>query len=137
MTIDKPNTVYFPSIKAWILQEDYYNTIAKVRIPSGFKYDGASVPRILWAIINPLDLSEAAPLVHDYLYRLAGQPVREWIDAEHPGDERYYPKKYADTLFRDIMKQWKVDEWKESAAYHAVDSFAGFAWRKHLKDNRR
>ena len=140
MTIDKPNTLYFPKTKEWVLQDDYFDSVLKILIPAGFRYDGASVPRLFWAIINPLDLSEAAPLVHDYLYRNAGLDVPVYVLAPDgktviPCNAMQFSKEFADSMFRDIMIRWDVTPWKESAAYHAVDKFAGFAWREHLRKN--
>ena len=140
MTIDKPNTLYFPKTKEWVLQDDYFDSVLKILIPAGFRYDGASVPRPLWAIIDPLDLSEAAPLVHDYLYRNAGLDVPVYVLAPDsktviPCSEMWFSKEFADDMFRDIMNRWGVEPWKEAAAYHGVDKFAGFAWRKHLRKN--
>ena len=135
MTIDKPNTLYFPDRKLWVLQDDYFDTTAKVIINQGFKYDGASIPRFLWVVIDPIELSEAAPLVHDYLYRNAGLEVLTWRDEHYASGLRYSPKIYADKLFDDIMRKWKVESWKRVAAYEGVKQFAGFAWREHLKKN--
>lgn len=140
MTIDKPNTLYFPKTKEWVLQDDYFDSVLKILIPSGFRYDGASVPRFLWAIIDPLDLSEAAPLVHDYLYRNAGLDVPVYVLAADsktviPCSEMRFSKEFADDMFRDIMNRWDVTPWKEHAAFYGVKYFAGFAWREHLRKN--
>lgn len=47
-----------------------------VLVPIGFSTDGASVPRLLWAIFPPMGPYLRAAIVHDYLYtRLkAGNP---------------------------------------------------------------
>lgn len=140
MTVDKPNTLYFPKTKEWVLQDDYFDSVLKILIPSGFRYDGASVPRPLWAIIDPLDLSEAAPLVHDYLYRNAGLDVPVYVlSADQktviPCGEMRFSKEFADDMFRDIMNRWDVTPWKEAAAYNAVKYFAGYAWKNHLRKN--
>jgi hypothetical protein len=54
------------------LVPDYYFEAygQKHYIPSGFRYDGASVPRFLWSVtgITPDGLHRAATLIHDYLY---------------------------------------------------------------------
>lgn len=38
-------------------------------IPQGFRFDGASVPRPLWALLNPSGLLLIPGLIHDYAYR--------------------------------------------------------------------
>lgn len=40
-----------------------------ITIPKGFKWNLASVPRILWSICSPDNDAEIAYLIHDYLYR--------------------------------------------------------------------
>jgi hypothetical protein len=140
MTIDKPNTLYYPETESHVLQEDYYDSELKILIPAGFTYDGASVPRFLWAVIDPLDLSEAAALVHDYLYHNAGLLVPVYVlvnDKPERCGEMVFCKRFTDICFQNIMVKWHVKKWREKAAYNAVDLFAGFAWRKHLRNNQK
>ena len=40
-------------------------------IPQGFRFDGASVPRPLWVLLNPSGLLLIPGLIHDYGYRYA------------------------------------------------------------------
>lgn len=42
----------------------------RITIPAGFKYDGASVPRVFWSVTGflPDGLGRAAALVHDFIY---------------------------------------------------------------------
>jgi hypothetical protein len=51
-------------------------------IPKGFKWDGASIPRILWRLIGtPFSPAFMAPsMVHDYLYTKPGKMSRKEID---------------------------------------------------------
>jgi hypothetical protein len=35
----------------------------------GFQFDGASIPRVLWAFLNPIGLLLIPGLIHDYGYR--------------------------------------------------------------------
>ena len=135
MTENRPNVLYDAGSELWIMQDDYYDRTAKIIIPKGFKCDLASVPRILWPIIAPFELSEAAPLVHDYLYRNAGLEVQTWSFPEYQDGKRYYPKKYADSLFRTIMLREKVPVWKATVAYYAVKWFAKGVWKKRLQAN--
>tara|TARA_R110000850_G_scaffold228389_1_gene353306 strand:- start:468 stop:944 length:477 start_codon:yes stop_codon:yes gene_type:complete len=48
-----------------------------VRIPKGFKYDKASVPRFLWSLMPPSGDDTAAFLLHDYTYHLKGKIITE------------------------------------------------------------
>jgi hypothetical protein len=54
------------------LQHPYYFETDREKhiIPSGFIYDGASIPRLVWGPlgVTPDGLHRAAALIHDYLY---------------------------------------------------------------------
>lgn len=88
----------------------------EIRIPAGFIFDGASVPRLFWMGISPTELGVVAPLVHDWLYRTGGQ-----YGALSRGD--------ADAIFLDHMKAEGVPGWKRWAAYLAVRVGGGGSWR--------
>lgn len=47
----------------------------RLAVPVGWRFDLASVPRMFWTLIAPFELSLAAALVHDFLYRTAGAPA--------------------------------------------------------------
>jgi len=100
----------------WIVEQDYFNNIANVLILKGFKTDLASIPRFLWCFMASFELSKAAPLVHDFLYR-----------------NNIGTRKQADKYFLSIMKHEGVKFWKRRTAYIAVRIFAGIVWRKHEK----
>lgn len=113
----RPNVYYNSRRKRWELNEDYRDSIFPYVIPKSFTCDLASIPRFLWSIIAPFELSEAAPLVHDFCYK-------------HPN--KYGNRKTADKYFRDIMRREGVPYWKRLVAYRAVRMFAGSVWRKRL-----
>lgn len=47
------------------LLEDY--EAHGIVVPKGFRFDGASTPRLFWAIIPPFKDTKRASLLHDYL----------------------------------------------------------------------
>lgn len=51
-----------------------------IHIHSGFEWDLASSPRILWAIIVPDSDAEIAFLIHDYLYKYNVLPRKQCDD---------------------------------------------------------
>jgi len=58
-------------IRRWRVEEDYHFEY-KGRIyviPKGFEFDGASIPRPLWALLSPIGLLLIPGLIHDYGYR--------------------------------------------------------------------
>ena len=59
-----------------------------IKIPKGYIWDLASVPRLLWAIVPPDSDAELAFLLHDFLY-----------------EYRLYPKKVCDNEMKVFSKE--------------------------------
>jgi len=82
--------------------------IEGVKIPKLFQWDGASIPRFLWRIVDsPFqpDLMVAS-MVHDYLYSL--------------GDASGYDRKQADRLFKKLLMANGVPETQAETMYAGV-----------------
>ena len=94
----------------WRLMQNF--TVLGITIPAGYEFDLASIPRILWPILAPFELSVAAPLLHDYLY-----------SGEGP---KGITRKDADLMFLEVMKLEGIGLVKRRAAYLAVRA-AGWA----------
>ncbi len=95
--------------------------------PKGYKFDLASVPRPLWSLIAPFDLSTLAPLFHDLLYEFRGLlPSADYV-TPHPPPRRFNQKD-ADDLFLRLMMVEGVPAWKRNAAYVAVRSAGWTYW---------
>lgn len=121
--------------RKYVVTEDYYEPEARVLIPKGFTCDHASILRILWAIICPQDLSDEAPVTHDYLYAHAGTTTPYYLQENHSSGAKVFSKAEADKIFDRIMRRENVQPWKRRAAYFCVKYFAGFAWNRHKKKN--
>ena len=121
--------------KKYVVLEDYFEPEARVLIPKGFKCDHASIPRFLWGIICPQDLSDEAPVTHDYLYAHAGTTTPFYLGEDHLSGAKVFSKSEADKIFDRIMRRENVQPWKRRAAYFCVKYFAGFAWNRHKKKN--
>lgn len=84
---------------------DYY------RVPSGFKWNAASVPWFLWFVVPPTGLILAATAPHDWLYGNDGCINRVSIVDNHL---LLYPVKLSraqsDAVIRDIYR-WDVKQW--------------------------
>ncbi len=63
------------------LVEDF--TAAGVTVPAGFEFDGASVPRLLWTMFNPVGELFEASIVHDYMYENA-------LETKEKADDKFY-----------------------------------------------
>lgn len=94
-------------------------------VPAGWRFDLASVPRIFWTLIAPFELSLAAPLVHDFLYRTAGVPPPGTVEPH-----RTFTRAEADRIFCAIMARQGVAGWRLAAAYVAVRVAGVLAWRR-------
>jgi hypothetical protein len=79
--------------------------------PKGFKTNFASVPRIFWGLISPVDNHAKASILHDYCYSIG-----------------YVSRKHSDEIFKESMKVLKVNPIKIFLMYWAVRLFGKFAW---------
>ncbi len=112
--------------REWRLEEDYTYVDGdhRITVPAGFQFDLSSVPRSLWWLISPFELSIVAPLLHDFLYAYGGDPPPGSIEPP-----RTYTRREADELFRRIMEQEGVAPWRRRLAYAAVRVFGRGAWQ--------
>lgn len=120
--------------RKWKLRREYVFYDEELQrlivIPAGFIYDLASVPRVVWSLISPLDLGEIGALLHDWIYRHAGRipyPLRPdgMICNEEP-----YTRSEADDLFRRVMIHDQVKARHRRWAYTAVRVAGWQAWGK-------
>lgn len=114
-------------------------SIFRLVVPVGFRHDFASVPRLLWTFISPLDLGLAS-IYHDHLYQEGGQVTTlEWDPERRDWKPRTDPwsRAASDALFARIMREQGVRKWKRRAAYLAV-RVAGWAyWRGQAQRRAR
>jgi hypothetical protein len=82
-----------------------------IKVPIGFINDIASVPRIFWSILSPIDEYAKAAVIHDYLYSTG-----------------IVSKTEADNIFREAMEVLNTPKWKIACVYWAVRLFGFFAW---------
>jgi len=84
-----------------------------VAVKPGFKFDGASIPKLFWSLVgSPFTGKYQRPaLLHDALY---GAEI--------------FPRKICDEIFLEYMKEEGVGWWKRNLMWIAVRSFGGFVW---------
>lgn len=80
-------------------------------VPKGVITNFASVPRIFWSIISPIDEHGKAAVVHDFLYSVG-----------------CYSKKRSDEIFREALQVLNVRPWKVFCMFWAVRLFGWFTW---------
>lgn len=133
-----PHPITVPTEKPHVfrLKEDYVycffwdNKHYKVIVPSGFKTDLASVPRIFWGLIPPDGLYRGAVVLHDKAYNGRGVlDVYEHIDGHwHPSDKVFNRYESDTLLFHEPMKAAGVHWWPREPMYASVRTFGWFAW---------
>lgn len=94
-----------------------------ITVPAGFEFDLSSVPRIFWSLLAPFELSIAAPLLHDFLYRYGGKPPAGSVTPP-----RTYSRAEADRMFHEIMRAEGVSAWRRALGYAATRVFGRAAW---------
>lgn len=111
--MNAPTVTYDADTGQWTLQNTV--EVLGVCIPEGFEFDLASIPRFMWALVGPFELSIEAPLLHDYLYRRGGLGI--------------YSRLNADNMFLAVMKAEGIAAWRRVPAWIAVRLFGWTGWR--------
>ncbi len=108
------------------VEQDYSYLVPAYTITvfKGFVYDRASIPRVFWVLIDKDSLGNVAPLLHDLLYRHGGA-----LPANQVSPYRKFSREETDNLFLEIMTKCGVPYARREAAYLAVRSASGFAWK--------
>ncbi len=113
---------------------DKYGVSHELVVPRGFRYDGASVPRILWSVIGlrPDGLVRAAALLHDWIYRHGGKlPPGSY--RRDDGEGGHWTRKSADLLFGRVMRESGVSKLKRRLAYLGVRVGGRRSWKSNGK----
>lgn len=108
--------------RRWTLKEPFRVRVDGLEIcaPQGFWTDFASVPSVIWPIIDPYELGRA-PVLHDFLYFAGWRGNRG----------------YCDDAFLAAMEIEKIAWWKRRTAYLAVRMFGGYAWDAYRQNNKK
>ena len=85
-------------------------------VPTGFRTDLASIPRLFWNILPPFGKYTEAAVLHDWLYRthLVSRPQ-------------------ADALLLEAMTLCRVPAWQRVVIYGAVRLFGWSAWHNEKR----
>jgi hypothetical protein len=106
----------------------------EIVLPKGFKFDGASVPRIFWAILSPVGLLLIPGLIHDYGYRF-NQIWHLNANGEIEPYMKQAGRKAWDNLFQSVGIQVNGFALIDFIAWVGVRAGGCFAWRKHRKEH--
>jgi len=125
--------IWFFSIREWRLEENFQYELedgTKLILHKGFIFDGASVPRPLWALLSPVGLLLIQGLIHDYGYRYqqlwkinSNGDVVAFMEGEK--------KKEWDILFKKVGREVNGMAIIGFLAYLSVRWFGCFAWERN------
>ncbi len=114
----------------WCHDTEEYDAL-RLQVPEGFRHDFASVPRLLWWFVSPVDLGLAS-IFHDWLYRKGGRVVtlgRSRVDGTWREVEKPWSRFDADRLFARIMREQGISRLRRRTAFKAVQWLGGDGWR--------
>ena len=116
----------------WEIAKDFEYEIngTKYVIPSGFKFDGASIPKFLHTFLSPVGVLLLGGLVHDYAYKYAALLPKK-------GELLLLDQKKADEIFRDINIEINGFYFMNYLAYWSLRLGGFMAWNKHRKVNAK
>ena len=116
--------------RQWRIVEDFHYSIDGVgyKIPAGFQFDGASVPKFLASWLSPTGVLLVGGLVHDYAYKYTVLLKKGKKSTSEP-----MTQKEADQLFRDINIEQNGFHLLNNLAYWALRIGGFVAWNGHRK----
>ncbi len=129
--------VFIFEVRKWELVEHWHYTYnssgekIELVIPKGFIFDGASIPRPFWAILNPIGLLLIPGLLHDYAYKY--QQLWQVSDGHVIAYKEAADKKVWDKLFKDVGKEVNGFFLVNAIAWAAVFFGGQEAWDGHRK----
>jgi hypothetical protein len=99
--------------RRWELREPlvWKESNQEIRVPSGFRTDLASTPRLFWWIFPPFGLYGKAAVLHDWLYY-----------------EAILPRATADGIFLEAMIELEVEGWRRGLMYRVVRIFGWISY---------
>ena len=122
------------STRNWVLTEDWKYNIdgEEYVIPSGFQFDGASIPKFLRTFFSPVGVLMIGGLVRDYAYKYKTLLKKNKKDTM--GD---LTQKRADEIFRDINIIVNGFYTMNRLAYWSLRIGGFVAWNGHRKRNAK
>ena len=120
--------------RKWVIVKDYHYIIngEKLVIPTGFIFDGASVPKFLHAWLSPMGVLLVGGLIHDYGYKyqtLLCKGKKKSIGTK--------TQKELDIIFRDVNIIQNGFRLINYLAYYGLKLGGFAAWNKHRKVNAK
>jgi len=127
------------SMRHWRIREDwiFYCDYLKlwVKIPNGFVFDGASVPKALHSLINSTDSLFYGSIIHDFCYRTTQLFVCTDADYGNWTIMENISKITADELLKEVSIQADDIKFPVIASYWVLRAVGCFAWNRARERN--
>jgi hypothetical protein len=129
--------VWVFEVRKWELSQNWFFKLddgTEIVLPEDFKFDGASIPRLFWAILSPTGLLLIPGLIHDYGYKYN----QLWMKDNEDNITEYMQgegKSYWDRLFLEVGKQVNGFALINLIAWLGVFIGGSGAWKKHREKN--
>ncbi|NOY61902.1 MAG: DUF1353 domain-containing protein, partial [Gammaproteobacteria bacterium] len=124
-------------VRQWKLESNWEYKISEettIVIPKGFIFDGASIPRPLWSLLNPIGLLLIPGLIHDYGYKYD----MIWKRGENGEIEPCYEgagKEHWDKWFREVGDEVNGFAPVNTIAWWGVRLGGRGPWKTHRSNN--
>jgi hypothetical protein len=128
--------IWLTAFRQWEVIEDYYFFVpwldVTVKIPQGFIFDGASIPRIFWLLLSPTGILFIPGLFHDYGYK-----YNYWLDENGNRIFEGYGQKFFDNQFGKLGEFINDMKVLDKVAWAVLRSFGWIAWNNHRKNDTK
>jgi len=112
--------------RKWMLVEDYllYVTFLhmELKVPAGFIFDGASIPRLFWNLLIPTGILLIPAIFHDYAYR------HHHLLSDSGKVVYKKDRKFFDKMFLEISYQVNGIRTTDKVAWYLLRLFGGKAY---------
>jgi len=128
--------IWLTITRQWILVEDFYiripGSFKKIFIPKGFIFDGVSIPRIFWTILNPIGILFLGAIPHDFGYKYEGL----FYKANNIFYFKKHTRKELDQIFYKINEENNKLKLITKISLYILRLFGWIAWNNHRKENK-
>ena len=141
------SVTYDRSTRQWVTTADYVLDVSKLpnppkgldmdytlRIPAGYAFDLATVPRLLWWLFAPHEFGLVPPLIHDFIYDFEAVGFAKGAVTKSDGSQvTTIDQERADLLLNYLFSLESVGGWRQILAINAVHIFGGVLWTRHAR----
>jgi hypothetical protein len=131
--------VWIFEVRQWELVNNWYFQLdngVQIVISKGFIFDGASIPRPLWALLSPVGLLLIPGLIHDYGYKF-DQLWQVNKDGTLSPFLENSGRKVWDDLFRSVGRQVNGFSFIDTLAWAGLRVGGFIAWNKHRNNDEK